>query len=88
MPWHLPMRVLRELKMMYLTDDKRLTAQEIQLAKRILTCRNCETTWLSRRKGPPSRCPKCHRSRFDTPNIDQLLLLIDAEEGPNTTKVA
>lgn len=73
MPWHLPQDVLKVLKHKYLTDPSALTAQEITLAKRVMTCQNCGKIWLRRKRSEPARCPGCHIFRFNTPLVDRLM---------------
>lgn len=70
----------------YLTNKEALTMHEQDLAIRICTCTLCEHLWVRRIKHIPARCPKCHRTSWNRPLLEQIKAIEDAQASQAAKK--
>ena len=69
----LPQDVLNKVLATYKQAPERLTPGEIEIAKRIEVCTECQAVWVRRIKNRPIRCPRCFSRAWDRPLINALV---------------
>lgn len=78
--------VLRKLLTLYLTHKEQLTVHEQQIADRICSCTLCDWLWVRRIKRIPTRCPKCHRTAWNRPLLEQIRAIDEAQSTAAAAK--
>jgi hypothetical protein len=73
---------LEQILKAYHTHKEQLTESECDIASRIVECSLCSAKWVRRKKGIPTRCPKCHKRAWNRPLLEAIRLRNVNQHGP------